>query len=109
MTLSQERLKAISAHLREERTARMLTQEELAEKVGLSVVYYCQIESANKAPSLETLINLSEELEVSIDSLIYGHKATTAQASIMQLLRRVPEDKLVRLERVMHTMVNQLM
>lgn len=77
MTLSRERLRAISQNIRNARKERGLTQEEIAEKVGVSTEYYGQVESGNKAPSLETLLNIAESMNVSIDfSGIWRRKQT---------------------------------
>jgi len=44
-----------------------LTQEQLAERVGVSVKFIGNIERGRSAPSFETLEKLAEVLEVSVD------------------------------------------
>ena len=49
-----------------------LTQEKLAEKIGVSTVFVSQLESGSRAPGLETLVKLSQTLHVSLDLLVLG-------------------------------------
>ena len=49
-----------------------LTQEKLAEKIGVSTVFVSQLESGTRAPGLETLVKLSQTLHVSLDLLVLG-------------------------------------
>ena len=46
--------------------------EELAEIADLSTVYISYIENAKRKPSLESLIKISNALEITIDELLYG-------------------------------------
>ena len=50
-----------------------LTQEQLAEKVGLSQNFLSNIERGKGFPSLETIINLANALCVSADSLLFDY------------------------------------
>ena len=72
MKLSPERLRAISHNIKQTRLERGLTQEKVAELAGITAVYYCQIELGNKSPSLETIINIADAMQVSIDTLVQG-------------------------------------
>lgn len=105
MTLSKERLRVISQNIRNTRKAHGLTQEEIAEKVGLTPEYYGQLESGNKAPSLETLINIAECMHVSIDSLIYGSERNLGLGNITQLLSDKSPEILRKIEKLLY-MVN---
>lgn len=62
----------IGAMVREARTAKGLTQEELAEKVEIGVTYLSDIERGKKYPSLSLFVKLTEVLEVSADYLLRG-------------------------------------
>ena len=61
---------SIGKNIRKFRKARKLTIEALAEKVDLSVNYIGDIERNERFPSLETLINIANALEVSSDMLL---------------------------------------
>ena len=47
-----------------------LTQEELAEKIGMAKITISAYEIGRSKPSLDVLIKLSDVLEVSIDELL---------------------------------------
>ena len=57
------------------RTLRKLTQEDLAEKIDVSSHYIYEIEKGLKNMSLNTLIDLSTTLDVSTDYLLFGTSA----------------------------------
>jgi transcriptional regulator with XRE-family HTH domain len=52
-----------------------LTQQQLAEMINRSTVYVSLIESGNRCPSLDTLLNITRCLSTSMDAII-GDKAT---------------------------------
>ena len=64
--------KLISKRIRLARRDAGLTQEKLAEKIGVSTVFVSQLESGSRAPGLETLVKLSRTLHVSLDLLVLG-------------------------------------
>ena len=47
-----------------------LTQEKLAEQVGISVVYLSKIENGRVYPTLETLSNICTELDVELAEVL---------------------------------------
>lgn len=51
------------------RKKRNLTQQELADKVGKGLNFIGKIEVAFSKPSLDTLIDIAEALEVSVSDL----------------------------------------
>ena len=104
MTLSKERLRAISQNIRTVRKAYGLTQEEIAEKIGVTPEYYGQLESGNKAPSLETLINIAESMHVSIDLLVYGSNRDLGLGNIIQLLSDKKPETLQKIEKLLYTL-----
>ena len=64
----------ISKRIKEERIKLNLTQEELAEKIGMSYKYLSNIERGVDKPSLDLLIRLSEELRISVLKLFIDEK-----------------------------------
>ena len=58
-----EKLKAL-------REARCLTQQQVAQRVGISKAMISAYETASKAPSIEVLIRLSRLFGVSVDYLV---------------------------------------
>jgi transcriptional regulator with XRE-family HTH domain len=55
--------------LRDTRTAKGLTQEELAFRAGMSVPYLSEIERGRSSPSLTLLVDLAAALEISLAEL----------------------------------------
>ena len=51
-----------------------MTQEKLAERVKISPTYLSEIETDRKQAGREVLCKIAEELEVSVDYLLYARK-----------------------------------
>ncbi len=63
-------LKVLGRRVREERTCRNLTIEQLAELVSLSPSYLGLVERGERGLSLDKLISISNVFGVTIDSLL---------------------------------------
>ncbi len=63
---------AMGKRVRLYRKQRKLTQADLAEAVGISTSFMGHIERGTRVASLETLLNLSETLGVTMDALVTG-------------------------------------
>ena len=68
-----------------------LTQEKLAEKIGVSTVFVSQLESGSRAPGLETLVKLSQTLHVSLDLLVLGGAPGGDAEACLAALKAVPQ------------------
>lgn len=80
---------AIGQRIRRIRKAHKLSQESLAENIGISVTHMSHIETGNTKLSLPVLVDLASVLEVRIDDLIYENnpvKRTAAIDGIVQML-----------------------
>ena len=62
--------KMLGLNVKKYRKFRDLTQEGLAETIDVSAVFMSQIENAKGKPSLETIVNIANTLEVSLDTLV---------------------------------------
>lgn len=60
----------IGDRVRERRRQMRLTQKELAQRIGTSYKYISRLENGSKFPSLEMLICIARELQISLDYLI---------------------------------------
>lgn len=60
----------IGQRIRKTRKAHGLSQEQLAELVGISTTHMSHIETGNTKLSLPVLVSLAEALEVSTDELL---------------------------------------
>lgn len=63
-------LKPVGCRIKEAREKKGYTQEQLAEKLNLSVQHISVIERGVKVPKLETFIKIANELEVNSDFLL---------------------------------------
>ncbi len=77
----------LAKHMRDRRRALGITQEQLAEKSGLSTNYVARLEIADKTPSVGTLIVLSEALGVEVSELLAGDKERPWQADAEEIAR----------------------
>jgi transcriptional regulator with XRE-family HTH domain len=60
----------IGERIRKYRKARGMSQEQLAEKVGISVTHMSHIETGNTKLSLPVLVDISEALETKTDEIL---------------------------------------
>ncbi len=65
-------LPCLSLALKEERAKRNLTQEEMAENIGMNLRTYQRYEAGKYPLCFDNLIFISEYLEISIDNLLQG-------------------------------------
>ena len=73
---------AIGQRIRKIRQARGLSQEKLAEKVGISTTHMSHIETANTKMSLSTFTEIATVLEVRTDELLYDSRPEDRSVSI---------------------------
>lgn len=66
-------LKALATAMRARRKTLGLTQEQLAEKSGLSPNYVARLELADRMPSLKTVVRLAAAPEVEAHELLGVH------------------------------------
>lgn len=69
----------IGQRIRKYRKACNLSQEELAEKVEISIPHLSHIETGNTKLSLPVLVNIAETLCVQTDDLLYDSPNTTVK------------------------------
>jgi transcriptional regulator with XRE-family HTH domain len=77
---------AIGQRIRNKRKQSMLSQEELAEKIGISTTHMSHIETANTKLSLQVLINIAEALHVSTDELLFEKSGTVKEDSVDRII-----------------------
>ncbi len=63
-------MQAVGERIRVAREAKHLTQQSLAEEVGLSAPHISVIERGVKAPRLDTFVAIANALDVSADELL---------------------------------------
>ena len=60
----------IGKRIQARRKEKRITQEKLAEKAGISVVYLSKIENGRVYPTLETLSNICTELDIELAEIL---------------------------------------
>lgn len=61
--------------IRTTRIEQHISQEELAEKVGITPTHLKHIESEHRKPSIEVLYKIVSELNLSLDALFFSKKS----------------------------------
>lgn len=77
----------IGKRIRKIRKARGLSQEQLAEKVGISITHMSHIETANTKLSLPVFIQIAEVLEIQTDALLYDNPKDSINTSMNSISR----------------------
>ena len=78
---------AIGQRIRKIRKAHNLSQEELAERIGISTTHMRHIETGNTKLSLPVFVDLAAALEVRTDELLYDSDSAVRSASIEEIVR----------------------
>lgn len=84
-------LKDMGKQIRKKRLAREMTQEKLAEITGLSVPYIGMLERGDRTPSLETFIQIADELDATADELLSASLKRGYQLRLSQYEEKVSE------------------
>lgn len=75
----------IGYRIKAARKAKGLSQSELSELIDKSVGYMSYIETGSKKPSLETLIQIANALDVTIDELLSDNLVAASPVSNTQI------------------------
>jgi len=66
------RYQAIGKRIRDLRRGQRITQQQMAERIGISDIHYGRIERGDRAVSLELLERIAETLDVQATELLIG-------------------------------------
>ena len=97
--------------IREARKNLNVTQEQLAESLGITPYYMGELERGNKTPSLDLFINLVEILNVSADYLlrdIVSVGNVYGDSSMARKLENLTPKQRVALEALIETYIKYL-
>ena len=97
----------LGARIKELRKRKGLTQEQLAEKVDLATRYVSLIEVGRSSPSLETMENISNALEVDLRDLfdfLHLDPERTAPKELGKTLEKINENNRRLLYRIAQMM-----
>lgn len=79
-------MKVMGNRIKAARKARQMTAEQLAERLGMATESLGHIECAHRSTSLQTVVNIADILDVSVDYLI-GRSIDTEIKATPALLR----------------------
>ena len=100
--MSKENMMAIVGNnLKSYRTMRHMTQEELAEKAGVSTSFCDNVEAGTKGVSMSVLMELTDVLDITANQLLYDNAVDQRINNIIALLRKQPDPFLDWLEKVL--------
>lgn len=85
MTHSEQLL--LGERLRNHRSSLGLTQEFVAEQTGITLRFYQMIERGEKGISLDTLMQISKTLKISIDYLLFGGLSNSLKDPMAEIVR----------------------
>lgn len=89
--MTHEELLLFGERLRNRRIAVGITQESVAEQVGITLRWYQRIERGENNISVETLLALSRVLSVSIDYLMFGEFGDSLSNPYADIVAQVTE------------------
>jgi len=87
----------VGVRIRDIRTGKRMTQEQLAEKMGNSTKYLSSIERGKENPTLNTLIRLAEGLDVDLGAIFRDleiEDPLKRKALVAELVEKADEDQI---------------
>ena len=87
-----------------ERRRNNITQEQLAEKMNVSIQMISNLERGNKAIKINNLVNSSQILGVSTDYILTGNKNLNEKSALLDKLSNLSSDDYLIIE----TLINKL-
>lgn len=81
----------IGQRIRKYRKAYAMSQEQLAEKIGISTTHMSHIETGNTKLSLSVLVALAKVLEVHTDDLLFTSSDTNRSVIEEEFLKEVED------------------
>lgn len=66
--------KALGMAIKAARTQNKITQEQLAEMIGVAPSHIKQLEAGNRSPSIEVLYQLAHSLNLSVDQIFFPER-----------------------------------
>ena len=79
----------LGSMIRKVRLMKGYTQEVLAEKADIGLMYYGEIERGVKMPSMKTFINIIEALEISADYILQNELSSGKEYVFDELTKKL--------------------
>lgn len=91
--------------LKTARKLKNLTQEQVAQQIGVDLNYYGKIENGKNIPSFKVLLKLRDLLEFTLDDLINPEEFCKDYYTVEDMLKKLDKRDLKILESIMITML----
>lgn len=95
----------VAGWIRSSRINRGMTQEELADRIGLSVQSVSAIENAKNLPALDTMVTLAEVLGLDLTEALGKHPLRPGELKVRSFVQRLDDDTLGLAVRQIETLV----
>ena len=105
--MNKDELKAIGKRISAKRKQLYLTQEQIAEKMDVSVQMVSNLERGKKAIKIENLIKISEILDVSTDYILLGNHNEKDVDTVSDNLSRLSETDYKMIELLIEYCLNK--
>lgn len=96
----------IGKRIRAEREKKGWSREAFAERLNMSSSFVYDLEHGKSGPSNETLIVLSDVLDVTTDTLLFGPGHKEDYTNITRHLKDLSADQLDQIEKIVCAVVN---
>ena len=93
--MRKESPKAIGQRLKQRREELGLTQDEISERLDISLKHYSEIERGLTGVSLELLLDICEEMYMDMNYLVCGNEppAKDVPVELVEIWNRCPHEK----------------
>lgn len=90
--------KKIGDRIRQYRSIRGITQEELAYMIGSSSAYICNVELGKKKPSLQMLSEIADAMNLTVNDFLYDRKPADVDSitDILALFNQEKQQRIIR-------------
>ena len=95
----------IGSNLQRCRDRANLTQEQVAEQVGISTSHYANLERGSRTMSVPVLLALADVFHVSANTILYRDDSKIHITNICNLLSGKPESFIIAAEGVIYALV----
>ena len=101
---------SIGVNIKKYRLEAKMSQSKLAEKSGISTKYVSALERSEKPPSLETLVNIANALNITADMLlcdVLNKQVDIKQAMIGDIIKGLPKKEQLKIIAVVELLADQ--
>lgn len=89
--MTRDELREMGERISTRRKQLHLTQEQIAEKMNVSIQMVSNLERGNKAIKIENLIKISKILDISTDYILLGNHNEKDIDTVVENISRLPE------------------